>query len=88
MAAQAPDFASTDAALDAITEAATSAAAFSAKAKTSFDGATKLGHVLGLPSRQVDHDLDAAASPEPARFLSDPDYFDKTAAVCKALGLM
>ncbi len=65
-----------------------SAATSEAKARLSWDGALKLGHSLGMSTQQVRRDLDGDVSPEPAKLSYDEDYFNRTAAACKKLGLM
>lgn len=64
------------------------AARYDATAKQSFDGAVKLGRMLGLTNRQMNHDLDAVQDSELPRMVRDRSYFLDAVATCKGLGLM
>ncbi len=66
----------------------TGAARYDATAKQSFDGAVKLGQMLGLSNRQMNDDLDAAQATELPRMIKDRAYFIDAVASCKGLGLM
>lgn len=57
-------------------------------AERSHQGAVALGRRAGLSDAAMAQDFDAYRSPEPARFVSDADYFDRAVAACKTLGLM
>lgn len=64
------------------------AARYETSAKRSFDGAFKLGGVLGLTDQQVNDDLDTTQAAELPRMVKDRDYFIDAVATCKGLGLM
>jgi hypothetical protein len=64
------------------------AARYDANAKRSFDGAFKLGGVLGLSEQQINRDLDEAQANELPRMVKDRSYFIDAVATCKGLGLM
>lgn len=63
-------------------------ARYDATAKQSFDGAVKLGRMLGLTNRQMNGDLDATQAKELPRMVGDRAYFIDAVATCKGLGLM
>ena len=67
---------------------AAGAARYDATGKQSFDAAMKLGRMLGLANRQLNHDLDAIQAAELPRMVKDRVYFINAVAVCKGLGLM
>lgn len=64
------------------------AAIYKANAKRSFEGAVQLGRGMGLSNRQMNQDLDATEAREISRMVADKDYFVRSVATCKALGLM
>jgi len=64
------------------------AARYDANAKRSFDGALKLGRMLGYSNRQLNHDLQVAQDTELPRMVKDRNYFLDAVATCKGLGLM
>lgn len=64
------------------------AAAFERKAKASHDAAFKLGGLLGYNEREIQQDIDAAATSELPKLVRDPAYFRSVSATCKALELM
>ncbi len=64
------------------------AARYDASGKRSFDAAVKLGQMLGLTNRQMNHDLDTAQAIELPKMVKDRDYFIDAVATCKGLGLM
>ncbi len=61
---------------------------FEAKARESFDIATRAGDALGYSGTRVNQDFGLAQTEETPRLVRDPAYFRKTAAMCKSLGLM
>ncbi len=64
------------------------AAQYDTSGRRSYDGAFKLGQMLGLADQQVNRDLDAAQAAELPRMVKDRTYFIASVANCKALGLM
>ncbi len=54
----------------------------------SFDGAVKLGRMLGLANRQLNHDIESAQAAELPMMVRDRRYFINAVADCKGLGLM
>ena len=63
-------------------------AVFEAKARQSFDIAVQLGHKLGYSGTHINEDFGLAQAREIGRLMTDSAYFRRTAATCKALGLM
>lgn len=63
-------------------------AAFEARARQSFEIAVKLGDKLGYSGTRVNEDFGLAQTRETVRLMNDGAYFKRTAATCKALGLM
>ena len=63
-------------------------AAFDAKAHESFDLAHLAGHRLGLSQANVNADIKAVQDRELPKLMRDGDYFRKSVAACRALGLM
>jgi hypothetical protein len=63
-------------------------AALEAKARESFDIATRAGDALGYSGTRVYQDFGLAQAEEVPRLVREPAYFRKAAAMCKALGLM
>lgn len=58
------------------------------KARLSFDNAVRLGKALGYSGTRVDQDFGIVQARELPPMVNDEAYFLKTAATCKALGLM
>ncbi len=59
-----------------------------AKARESFDLATRAGETLGYSGTRMNEDFGLAQTAELPRMMTDVAYFKRTAATCKALGLM
>jgi len=64
------------------------AATFEASAQRSFNMAHKAGQRLGFSSARMDGDFDTAEARELPKLVHDREYFARTAADCKQLGLM
>jgi hypothetical protein len=62
--------------------------AFEAKARESFDIATRAGDALGYSGTHVNQDFGLAQTREMPRLLTDKAYFKQTVTLCKKLGLM
>ncbi len=63
-------------------------AKYEANAKRSFDGALKLGRILGYSNRQMNHDFDVAETADVTSMFKDRAYFLRVVGDCKGLGLM
>ncbi len=61
---------------------------YDASGERSYDGAFKLGGVLGLSDEQINRDLKEAENKELPRMVKDRSYFIDAVATCKGLGLM
>jgi hypothetical protein len=59
-----------------------------ASGQRSFDGALKLGRMLGFANRRLNHDIDGTQAKELPLMVRDRKYFISAVADCKGLGLM
>ncbi|MDQ0462960.1 hypothetical protein QO010_000708 [Caulobacter ginsengisoli] len=64
------------------------AALYMSQAKRAFAFAKYQGRALGLSEKAIGDDLDATEASETKPMLSEPGYFAKMVAVCKAAGFM
>jgi hypothetical protein len=63
-------------------------ARYKASGQRAFDGALKLGRMLGFGNPQLNNDLNSLESKELPLMVRDRQYFINAVAECKGLGLM
>jgi hypothetical protein len=61
---------------------------YNASGQQAFNGAVKLGGMLGLTNRQINRDFEALQTTEMPRMIKDRQYFIGVVSECKGLGLM
>jgi hypothetical protein len=57
------------------------------RSRRAFDGAVRLGRVLGLSGQAINEDINATGRAEATLMARDPGYLRRTQTVCAQLGL-